>query len=47
MNFEELKEWNDKLTRMLNTPEPGLISYSIMVGDHIEKLVNDWNRAEK
>jgi len=47
MNFEELKEWNDKLTRMLNAPEIGCISYSIMVGDHIEKLVNDRNRVGK
>ena len=43
MNFEELKEWNDKLTRMLENPEPGCIGYSIMVGDHLEKLVKDWH----
>jgi hypothetical protein len=38
MIFEEMKAWNDKLTMMLNAPEPGCIGYSIMVGDHIEKV---------
>jgi len=46
MNFEELKEWNDKLTRILENPELDSIGYSIMVEDHLEKLVKDWYRIK-
>jgi hypothetical protein len=44
MNYEELKEWNSKLTRMLDEPEEVRgFGWQMMIGDHLEMLVDNWN----
>jgi len=45
MNIQELIEWNNKLTKLLNEREQGegTFSWSIMVGEHLKEFVDKWN----
>ena len=40
MNFSELQEWTRKMNQlMFDNPQPGLITWNLMVAEHIEKLI--------
>lgn len=41
--FEELKDRIDKLHALMQEPEMGLLSYSMMVGEQMNSLVKRWN----
>ena len=43
VNFDQLKEWNRKLTSMLEEPEDQReLGWQMMAGEHLEDFVKDW-----
>jgi hypothetical protein len=48
-SLKELKEWNDKLTSLLNDPHPGLVTWKIQLADILTEIakfapVNEKNK---
>jgi hypothetical protein len=47
MNYFQLKQWNDKLTELLNEPEEDRgLGWDMQIGNHLEALVNDWHNIK-
>jgi hypothetical protein len=45
INIQELIEWNNKLTKLLNEKEQGegTLSWSMMVEEHLKEFIDKWN----
>jgi hypothetical protein len=42
MKLEEIKEFNRKLTALLDDPQEGAASWNMFLGDLIEKFIKSW-----
>ncbi len=45
MKIEEIKELNDRLTRLLADPQPGLMGWCMALSDVMSSLTAGWGPA--